>query len=417
MAPVPAEQGSAFAGMATSAVFGIQGQAIGRQLNVVLGEDSDTTALDCNVIPRPAERRLAEYGGLCRPAHRHALRCAVTTVAPPVQPLPGRANASLTYAGRMLVYPAIAARRQGEVNHVIDHSYGHLVDRLDPRGTVVTCHDLAPLVCPDPAAHGLSRPLWRYVFRGMLRSATHIIAPSDSTRCDLLRYAPSSPDRVTVVHLGVDHSTFYPRGEAEQPRARAAYRLPDDGPSILHNGHCGHHNNIVTLLQALPVPRQRGVEATLVQGGGRFTATPQALIARLDLQPRVRQILFVAAQHLPARNSPARVLVLPSWYEGFGLPALEAMAGGDDGRAAGTGALPEVVGDAGLLIDSADVQDLAGALARVLTDTNTRARVSERARNRAGAFSWERCARETMAVYGPVLEGARPQTVGSTRHV
>ncbi|HXH13643.1 MAG TPA: glycosyltransferase family 1 protein [Alphaproteobacteria bacterium] len=351
-------------------------------------------------LPSEGWRSMEVYADQLVAALR-SLGCEVSTYAPAAPRPSGRANVPTTYFWRTLVYPLAARRRQGEVNHIIDHSYGHLVNRLDWRRTVVTCHDIAPLVRPDrPSGFGLSLRLWRYAYRGMLR-AGHIIAASEHTRRDLLRCCPYPPSRVTVVHHGVDHQSFYPRSEVEQAIARSTYGLPD-GRVILHVGHCGQRKNLETLLQAFAALDRRRLAATLVQCGGQFTPAQRGLIARLQIGPWVRQIPFVAAQHLPALYSLAHALILPSWYEGFGLPALEAMACGTPVVAANTSALPEVVADAGLLVDPADTAGLANAIQRLLVDSSLRADLRARGIARAKHFSWERCARETLAVYAEV---------------
>lgn len=327
----------------------------------------------------------------------HAAGCDVEQYVLPAPRLPGRANILLRYTWRMLVYPRLAARHQGRVNHVIDHTYGHLVNHLDARRTVVTCHDLRPLVLPDPSQWGVSARLWQIAFRGMLR-ATHIITVSDDARRELLRRSAYPQERITVVHNGIDHDNFFPRDGEEQRRVRAEYGLPD-GPLVLHIGHCGPRKNVEVLLRAVARLREQGRKLTLVQGGGRFTPAQQALIVELGLVPWVRQVPYVAPGHLGALYSLADVFVFPSWYEGFGWPVLEAMACGTPVVAAAAGALAELVGDAGLLVPPGDVAAFATAIERVLQAPEFARHYVAAGLERARAFSMQRCARETMAVY------------------
>lgn len=338
-------------------------------------------------------------------AAHQASGAAVTSYVPRQPRISGRAGRALTYLWRMAVYPALAGRHQGQVNHIIDHSYGHLVNALNARRTVVTCHDIAPLLFPaQHIGHGLSARFWRTALRGTLRAAA-IITDSEATRDDLLRCTTYPPEQIFVAPISIDHAAFYPRERAEQETVRAHYNLPRNS-LVLHVGHCGARKNIEALLTAFAGLRGRGYTATLVQAGGTFSAGQRQSIERLDIGPFVRQIPFIDAAHLPALYSLAGVLALPSWYEGFGLPVLEAMACGTPVVAARAGSVPEVAGEAALLVDPAEPDQLAEALALLLTDAERHANLAERGRQQAARFSWERCARETRAVYDLVAARA-----------
>lgn len=313
----------------------------------------------------------------------------------------GRANVAVTYLWRAIVYPRLAARRQGDVNHVIDHSYATLVGAIDPGRTVVTCHDVVPLAFGDPATRrGVSFRLWQLAFRRMRRAAA-IICDSESTRRDLLRFAPEVAGRAHVIPNGVDHAVFRPRSIDEQRSVRGQYHLPDR-PIVLHVGHCGARKNLETLLEAFAGVRARGRDAILVQAGGRFTPDQRARLEQHGLGDRVYQIPYVAAEHLPGLYCAATVLVVPSWYEGFGLPLLEGMAAGVPAVAADATSLPEVAGDAAVLVDPADAAAFADAIAALLADPARRADLAARARTRAATFTWERTARATAAIYDRV---------------
>jgi glycosyltransferase involved in cell wall biosynthesis len=182
---------------------------------------------------------------------------------------------------------------------------------------------------------------------------------------------------------------------------------------ILHVGRCQAQKNVEALLQALPQIRDLLARpVVLVKIGGGFTPAQEQLIASLRLEGYIERLPQMPQSELPRQYARCDLLVVPSLDEGFGFPALEAMAVGTPVMAANRGALPEVVGDAGILVDPPEAGVFAGVAARVLADTSLLAQMSKRGRERARNFTWERTAAETMAVYLEVqaeAEGARWQ--------
>jgi alpha-1,3-rhamnosyl/mannosyltransferase len=168
---------------------------------------------------------------------------------------------------------------------------------------------------------------------------------------------------------------------------------------LLFVGNPKPHKNLPALLAAYAelAARRSDLPPLLLAGGERDDAPAGG----------VRRIGVVAEGDLPALYRGARALVLPSLWEGFGLPALEAMASGTPVVAAARGALPELVGDAGLLFDPDDATALPAALARIVDDAALRAELARRGRERAAGYSWRETARATLAVYRDVLAGAR----------
>jgi glycosyltransferase involved in cell wall biosynthesis len=301
---------------------------------------------------------------------------------------------------------ARAARRadRSSIDHVVDHGYGHLVFSLDPRRTLVTFHDAMLLKLEARelpiAAYPRFTILGHKLSLRAIRRSARVIAVSVSSRRDLLRFTDYPPERVRVVPQGV--------AACFRPPAPVAREDPSDGPlRILHVGHCGPYKNVEGILRALPPIRRRvGRPVHFVKVGGPFTASQQALIERLGVRDAVEHRGTVPLADLPGAYAAADLLLMPSLYEGFGLPALEAMACGTPVVASTEGALPEVLGDAGLLVLPTDVEAIAAAVARVLTDERLRADLRQRGLARAREFTWERTARETLAVYREVYEEA-----------
>ncbi len=174
---------------------------------------------------------------------------------------------------------------------------------------------------------------------------------------------------------------------------------------ILHVGHCGFYKNIEGILAAIPaITRQLDHPVVFIKVGGTFTPSQQELIARLGIAPQVKHVGKVSLAELPSLYANAELFLMPSWHEGFGLPALEAMACGTPVVSSNCGSLPEVVGDAGLLVDPRDEESIAGAALRVLSDQRLSNDLRRRGLERASAFTWERTARQTLAVYRAVFE-------------
>ncbi|MBC7224691.1 MAG: glycosyltransferase family 4 protein, partial [Anaerolineae bacterium] len=304
-------------------------------------------------------------------------------------------------AARTAVYPLRAWATQGQVNHVVDHSYGHLVHFLDPARTVVTVHDLAPLGAPEPGGRwGVSARLWRWSLRGACKAA-RLIADSAFTREELLRWTDYPPGRIVVIPCGVAPAFRPLEDEGNLRPVRERYGLPE-GRLLLHVGHGARRKNLAGLLQALARVVQAAGDVHLVQVGARPGQAEETLVARLGLQGRVRWLGTVPGQDLPALYNLADCFVFPSLYEGFGLPVLEAMACGTPVVCSHLASLPEVAGDAALLVDPRDPAALAQAVLQVLEDAALRQGLREAGLRRAGAFTWACTAAATANVYREV---------------
>jgi glycosyltransferase involved in cell wall biosynthesis len=266
---------------------------------------------------------------------------------------------------------------------------------------VVTVHDLNFVHFP----HFLTPDSLRY-YAGQIdwaiRHADHILADSHQTRQDLLSLLGAPPDKVTTVHLAADER-FRPLGEPWSVLAR--YGL--DSGYLLFVGTLEPRKNVPALLQAyrqLVDQRVTAQPLVLVGRPGWLADEIFAALEALDLGDRVRILEDIYdVESLTQLYNGAAVLAIPSFYEGFGLPALEAMACGVPVVASDRGSLPEIIGDAGLLIDPEEPDALAAALERALTDGALRANLVARGLARAGEFSWTKTARQTLAVYRRVL--------------
>ena len=259
---------------------------------------------------------------------------------------------------------------------------------------IVTVHDLIPFL----RARSITDLLIRECIK-LVRNADSIICISENTKRDLLRFIDVDPKKVRVIYHGVDHELFKPRDKLE---ARRRLGLPLDRPIILNVGSEEPRKNIPVLLKSFK-KLLKGVSNALLVRVGERTAHMEKLIRNLDLSNIVlyrRASLDEVALYYNA----ADLLCFPSYYEGFGNPPLEAMASGLPVIAGNRTSIPEVVGDAGILLDPFDVDGFAYWMHEVLSNEDLRTKLSEKGYRRSMNFSWEKCARETLDVYREVLD-------------
>ncbi|MFH1403782.1 MAG: glycosyltransferase family 1 protein [Candidatus Altiarchaeota archaeon] len=263
---------------------------------------------------------------------------------------------------------------------------------------VYTVHDLTGILFPG--AHKLAVSLnHRLVKPRELAASDAIIAVSENTRKDLLEHYDVDESIVTVIHEGVDPVFRKTDGSG----VRGKYGL--DFPFILYTGTLEPRKNIPTLLKAFRILVDSGVEHRLLLVGRRGWKYEGffRMVSELGLEDRVLFTGYVPREDLPGLYSLASVFAFPSLYEGFGLPVLEAMACGTPVVCSNSSSLPEVVGDAGLMVDPLDEGGLADALRSVLDSDSLSGRLSGRGVERAGGFTWDEAARKTMRVYEGVL--------------
>ncbi len=301
---------------------------------------------------------------------------------------------------RMLAYPLWARHYPADIYHILDHSYGHLLFALDGSRTVVTVHDLAPFLFPG-RRWGLSRLAWKLAWRGTQR-ATWLLTDSDFAKREWATRSRKGANRVTTIYLGVGPH-FHPLAKDERTLWRERGEVGHRS-LILHVGHCQPRKNLEGLLMALALLADRKVDFLFIQVGGGFSQAQQCLIESLGLGKKVRQITRVSEEELIGLYNAADVFVLPSLYEGFGFPVLEAMACGTPVVCSDWELFHEVCGDAALFADPHNPKAIADAIARTLSDPALAEELRQRGLERAKVFAWERTARETMAVYRQVME-------------
>ena len=308
-----------------------------------------------------------------------------------------------SYWTRFVVYPRQLPRSDDAIYHLLDQSLSYLVKWLDPARTVVTCHDILhfPLwrerrrTSPLP---WFSDRLYRFCVGGIPKCAA-VVADSNNTKGDLVRYLGCDPNRIKVVYGGISPEFFQPMNPERLADIRLQLNLPD-GFVLLHVGATSFYKNIEGLLQAFALLRRRvRFPVTLVRAGSVFTRAQRLLAARLGVTGSVREIGIQNDEMLVQLNHLADCFVFPSLYEGFGFPPLEAMACGTPVVASNRGSLPEILGEAALLVDPGKPEEIAEALRRILEEKDLKARLREQGLQRAHSFPWDRTARELAAVY------------------
>lgn len=278
----------------------------------------------------------------------------------------------------------------------------HSPDFIPPlrgaRRHVITVHDLTFLHYPQYLTAD-SRRYYNDQIAQAVRHANHILADSEATRIDLMNMLDVPADRITVHMLGVDER-FRPLPPETLEAHRRALALPPE--YILFVGTFEPRKNIGGLLEAYKeLLGQLPSAPPLVMVGQRgwlFDET-MAQVKAMKLDTRILWRESVTDEQLPAVYNLAAALTMPSFYEGFGLPALEAMACGTVPIVSSRSSLPEIVGDVGLQIDPDDTAHLTAALYRALTDSAWRTKMQEAGLKRAAAFTWENTASVALSVY------------------
>jgi glycosyltransferase involved in cell wall biosynthesis len=267
----------------------------------------------------------------------------------------------------------------------------------------LTVYDVIPLLHPELFSWGGEQ--WLRAIVDSVRPDDCVLTISQRTKDDLLTLRPAmDPDRVFVTHLAADPARFYPCDDpARLAAVRGRYGIPE-GPYVLSVGTLEPRKNLPHLLRTFAdlVRAERADDLRLVLTGAKgwdFETIFSEVEQLAALRDRVVFTGYVDDGDLAPLYSGAAVFVYPSLYEGFGLPPLEAMQCGTPVITSNTSSLPEVVGDAGLMVDPRDGDALAQAMLDVYRAPGRRADLAARALVRAAQFSWDRYARETVAAY------------------
>ncbi|MGQ9678245.1 MAG: glycosyltransferase family 4 protein [bacterium] len=269
--------------------------------------------------------------------------------------------------------------------------------------TVATVHDISFLKIPS-AYGSIYRRYMRLQTARSLHRANAIITGSEQARDDLINVFKAHRERIVVIQHGIDEDFHADYNQDYLYQVRRALNLPER--YILHVGVVEVKKNIATLIEAsAPLIKSGMVDAVVLAGRDGLGADEIRRRAKvLGLEERAHFLGFVSQNLLPGVYIGAKVVVFPSRYEGFGMPVLEAMACGTPVITSNVSSLPEVAGDAALLVAPDNPEELGQALVRVLTDERLRDSLREKGLRRAQEFSWEKAVKKHIEVYRQVLE-------------
>ena len=308
---------------------------------------------------------------------------------------------------RFLMAPLLK-RLQARLVHLPDPP-GTPFDRRQRR--IVTCHDLIPLVLAKDYLSPLpgSRALQRARDKARYKTAARVIAISEATRRDLIEQLEIAPERIDVVHHGVDHVRFNAQAEPNE-RALLAESLGLQSPYLLYMGAGDVRKNLPLFVRAYAASGVASdVELVLA---GPLSAREKATLARLAAEggvaERVKLLGYVDDALLAPLYRQCLAHVFPSSYEGFGLTVLEAMACGAPTLTTAFSSLGEVAGNAALTLSELVEESFAAALRRLASDEALRADLRRRGLERVKSFTWERCAAETLGCYQRALDEEAP---------
>jgi glycosyltransferase involved in cell wall biosynthesis len=287
------------------------------------------------------------------------------------------------------------------------HATEHLLLPLRGVPTVLTVHDMIFKLFPQYQKRlnfwylNATMPLY-------CRRADAIVTVSESSKRDIVTHYGLDPAKVTVIYEGASPE-FVPAPPAAVEKVRRGYGLPDR--FLLHVGTIEPRKNLTRLVEALQQLRDEGVAIPLVVAGGKGWLYDDFFrrLEELPVRDDVHFPGYIPADDLPMLYNAATMVAVPSVYEGFGLPVLEAMACGTPVVCSDVSSLPEIGGGAARYFDPYDVERMVEAIRAVWTDADLQAEMGQRGLEQAAKFSWERAAQETLIVYGRIMqsEGAR----------
>jgi glycosyltransferase involved in cell wall biosynthesis len=348
-----------------------------------------------------------EFVVLCRPEDTQA----VTSLGENLLPVPETAG---NYSLAEQVKVPFKLKRHGVT---LFHAPHYVLPPLVRCKSVVTIHDCIHLMFPQYLPNRVALGYARASIAAAARRATRVLTVSESSKRDILRFVDIRPEKIDVIYNAHDERfTIEPR-EEDVVRVRERYQLQD--PFVLYAGNVKPHKNLERLIEAFYLVRSRGLdEVKLVLIGddiSRYAALRRA-VHRHQLHKYVRFLGYMPEETLAVMYRLASVFVFPSLYEGFGLPPLEAMASGTPVVTSNVSSLPEVAGNAALLVDPLDPEAIADGIQRVLTDERLRQQLHERGIARARQFSWETSVRRVREIYTAVGRPAQVPILGSASH-
>jgi glycosyltransferase involved in cell wall biosynthesis len=330
---------------------------------------------------------------LCRPEDRGTL----AALGENFRPVP-ETSGNYSVAEQITIPLALLRERV-----TLFHAPHYVLPPLVRCRSVVTIHDCIHLMFPQYLPNRFALAYAKTSMRLAARRATRIMTVSESSKRDILRYVDTQPEKIDVIYNAYDDRFAIEPREDDVVRVRERYQLQDE--FVLYAGNVKPHKNLERLIEAFHLVRKRGLDhLKLVLIGdeiSKYTALRRA-VHQHQLHKYVRFLGYLPEDTLAVMYRLAGVFVFPSLYEGFGLPPLEAMASGTPVVTSNVSSLPEVAGDAAVLVDPYNPHAIADGIYRVLNDERLRREMVHKGIARAGLFSWEQSVRRIRAIYDEV---------------
>jgi len=308
-----------------------------------------------------------------------------------------------------LVMPAIIREQNLDVFHSTNYMIPLLAFPRSHAGRtagVITIHDLIPLLFPAAAPRSLKTrlfPVYRRLMNEVAARSNLVISVSEFSRHDIINRLPCAPERVLAIPEGVG-AQFKPAVTGRDSLTAARFSRREK--IILWVGRQDPYKNLMGLFEAFAMLRrqyQGALELRLIGPSESRYPEPRARMFQLGIAESVKWIGHVSETRIVEEYQHANMLVMPSFYEGFGLPVLEAFACGTPVVCSNRGSLPEICGDAAAQINPEDTAGLCGAMFRVLTDTPFAAGLAARGLKQAAKYNWQETARQTILAYEKAL--------------
>ena len=304
-------------------------------------------------------------------------------------------------------FPIYSIAEQLELPKLADgcdilHSPHHNVPILYRGKLLVTFHDALHWDYPEYIPNWRGKIYLKFVSK-RIRRANWIITPSQFTAERVREIFDFSPDRITIIHQGVNFHHFTRRSPDAVRAVLAKYGI-HPGNYLFYVGNIKPHKNIENLVKAYELARAKGVHINLVLAGKVSGLRAKVDIEKILSVEGVKYIGEIPYSELPYFYSGARALIFVSLYEGFGLPPLEAMACGCPVLCSNTTSIPEVVGDSAILVNPEDIDEIAEKIKIISLDLRVRKKLVAKNRSRIKFFKWEKTAERTIEVYNKLME-------------
>jgi len=288
--------------------------------------------------------------------------------------------------------------KEGNIKHITSQGFAYVLNSVKLENNIVTCYDIIPWVYDKDRS-----PIWKENMKG-LGLADIIITISKFSKDEIMKYLDYPEERIRIVYPAVDHSLYY---ENRDKKILSKIKISNDQKVVLYVGSETSRQNVPVLIKAFAQLKKKipGIKMVKIgeSQGYRGRENILKLINDLHLQEDIIFVGYIPEEDMPKWYNAADILVYPSAYAGFGLPPLEAMACGTPVITSNTTSLPEVVGDAGIMIDPQNIELMADKMYDVLTNDTLKDNMINKGLKRAKLFRWDDAAEKTLNIYREFL--------------